>query len=117
MKITSMAQIEEESELQWNRKTDFATAKFQVMEIMDTAIQLKKENHILYKALKAAWNESEQDKRTIRELEIKNNLLQCQANRIEFLEKRINALETTRSVVHHNHGCQNFYGDISESDF
>ena len=37
--------------------------------------------------------------------------------KVEELEGHILRLETPRPVVHHNHGCQNFYGDISESDF
>ena len=37
--------------------------------------------------------------------------------KVEELERHISRLEAPRPVVHHNHGCQNFYGNISESDF
>lgn len=37
--------------------------------------------------------------------------------KIEDLENHIIALQSPRPVNHHNHGCQNFYGNISESDF
>lgn len=117
MKITSMALIEEESELQWDRKTNFAMAKIQMMDAMDKAIQLKEENRMLCKALEVARTESERDKKIIRELEKRNAYLQWQYDRIEDLEKRLDALENPRPTIHHNHGCQNFYGTISESDF
>jgi polyhydroxyalkanoate synthesis regulator phasin len=37
--------------------------------------------------------------------------------RIEELENHIMALENPQPSVHHNHGCQNFYGEITQSNF
>ena len=37
--------------------------------------------------------------------------------RIEDLENHIMALEHPQPNVHHNHGCQNFYGQINQSSF
>ena len=37
--------------------------------------------------------------------------------KIEELEEHIIALETPRPVTQNNHGCQNFYGNITDSDF
>ncbi len=117
MKSTITAQIEKENELQVKRETDFAMTKFQMMDAMDKAIELKVENRILCKKLEAYQTESEHYRKTIRELERKNAFLQGKADRIEELEKRLDALENPRPTIHHNHGCQNFYGTISESDF
>ena len=117
MRTTITAQIEEEYELQEKMETDFAMTKFQMMDVMDKAIQLKVENRILCERIEAYQTESEHYKKTIRNLERKNAFLQGRADRIMELEKRLDALENHRRTVHHNHGCQNFYGTISESDF
>ena len=37
--------------------------------------------------------------------------------RIEDLENHIMELENPQPNVHHNHGCQNFYGQINQSSF
>ena len=117
MRSTITAQIEEEYELQEKMETDFAMTKVQMMDVMDKAIHLKVKNRILCEKLEAYQTESELYKKTIRELERKNAFLQGRADRIMELEKRLDALENPRPTVHHNHGCQNFYGVISESDF
>ena len=117
MRSTITAQIEEENELQVKKETDFAVTKVQMMDAMDKAIQLKVENRLLCEKLEAYQTESENYKKTIRELERKNAFLQGKADRFNELEKRLDALENHRPAILHNNGCQNFYGDISLSDF